>query len=131
MKTSVLQLNLLLAWIWIILGFGSGLLLGLKFHQENWLGGYASHRRRLYRLGHVSFFGLAMINLFFYFTARQFSADGPAIQWASWMFIAGAMTMPLCCLIMAHDTRWRSLFAIPVLTLLTGGLLTVWEVILL
>ena len=53
-----LNLNVALAWLWMLLGFISGTVLGLNFHRENWLGGYASRQRRLYRLGHVSFFGL-------------------------------------------------------------------------
>src|SRR6478752_5122133 len=69
MNTPVAQPNLVLAWLWIMMGFGSGFWLGLNFHQEHWLGGYASHKRRLYRLGHISFFGLALMNLMFYFTA--------------------------------------------------------------
>ena len=52
------QLNLVLGWLWIALGFASGAVLGLWFHKEQWLGGYASWMRRLYRLGHISFFGL-------------------------------------------------------------------------
>ncbi len=36
------NLNLFLAWLWILLGFVSGMVLGLFFHRENWLGGYGS-----------------------------------------------------------------------------------------
>jgi hypothetical protein len=60
MKTN---LNLLVAWLWILLGFVSGMLLGLFFHHEKWLGGYASFKRRLYRFAHISFFGLGAVNL--------------------------------------------------------------------
>ena len=44
MKTEITQINLLLAWLWILLGFISGLVLGICFHRENWLGGYASFK---------------------------------------------------------------------------------------
>jgi hypothetical protein len=119
-----LHLNLILAWVWISLGFLSGLVLGLFFHDEHWLGGYATLKRRLYRLAHISFFGLGIANLCFYWTAR--SVSGPA-TWSipSWSFIIGALTMPLCCVLMAHLPRARSLFAVPVLSLLLGGILTV------
>jgi hypothetical protein len=50
------------------------LILGLYFHDENWLGGYASFRRRMYRLAHIPFFGPGAVNLLFYFTAAQLSA---------------------------------------------------------
>ena len=41
--------NLLFAWLWILLGFVSGMTLGMFFHGENWLGGYTSFRRRMSR----------------------------------------------------------------------------------
>ena len=118
------QLNLALAWIWVAFGFGSGLLLGLFFHREQWLGGYGSFKRRLYRLGHISFFGLGMVNLGFYFTVRQLPVTSPAVTVAAWALVAGAVSMPLCCLMMAHAPRLRPLFAVPVLSLLLGGVLT-------
>jgi len=55
------QPNLIAAWLGIPLGFGSGLVLGLFFQRENWLGGYSSPKRRLYRLAHISFFGLGAL----------------------------------------------------------------------
>ena len=128
MNTQVTHLNLLAAWLGILLGFVSGFLLGNWFHKENWLGGYGSHIRRLYRLGHISFFGLAMVNLMFYFTARSMAWGAGAAALASWGFIAGAVTMPVCCLIMAHRPKLRALFLIPVLSLMTAGAVTLWEV---
>ncbi|MBI2927824.1 MAG: hypothetical protein HYY24_19200 [Verrucomicrobia bacterium] len=129
MKSQVAQLNLIVAWLWIVLGFVAGFILGLNFHREDWLGGYASHKRRLYRLAHISFFGLALVNLVFYFTARELFTAKPTVTLASWGFIVGAVTMPLCCVLMAHSTKWRTLFAVPVFSLLTGGVLTLWEVL--
>jgi hypothetical protein len=48
--------------------------LGLFFHRENWLGGYASHARRMYRLDHISFFELGLVNWMFHGTAQRFPA---------------------------------------------------------
>ena len=118
------KLNLGLAWVWITFGFLSGLLLGLCFHREDWLGGYGSFRRRLYRLAHISFFGLGFVNLAFYFTARALAGSQPLLPMASGALITGAVLMPLCCLLMAHFPRTRLLFAAPVLSLLLGGVLT-------
>jgi hypothetical protein len=129
MKLFGPQLNLVLAWLWIVAGFVGGLVLGLKFHREDWLGGYASFRRRLYRLGHISFFGLALVNLMFYFTVRVVAFNGCTGAAASWAFIVGALAMPACCFIMAHWPQARLLFALPVVSLLAGGLITLWEVI--
>jgi hypothetical protein len=133
MFTSPLRFNVALAWVWIVLGFISGMVMGLNFHRENWLGGYASHQRRLYRLGHISFFGLGAINLLFVFTLQAFTnqyACGTATApVASIAFAVGTVTMPLCCAVAAHKKDARTLFAIPVTSLLVGGACTLWEVI--
>ena len=125
MKTLLPQLNLIVAWLWIFLGFASGMVLGLFFHRENWLGGYASLKRRLYRLGHISFFGLGAVNLLFWLSVKGIPAPGPLVDFASVAFIVGAITMPLCCALMAHFPPARHLFAVPVLSLLLGAALTV------
>jgi len=119
--------NLFLAWTWILVGFVTGMVLGLFFRGENWLGGYGSFQRRMYRLGHISFFGLGAVNLLFWLTAQNFPLTGPLAGAASWAFILGAITMPLCCLVMAHFSRHGGthlIFAVPVLCLLAGGALT-------
>jgi len=123
------QFNLILAWIGIALGVIYGFILGRCFHRDGWLGGYASLRRRLYRLAHIALFGLALINLGFYFTAQQLPYPNRSLDLASWAFAVGAVTMPVCCLAMAHRLQLRSLFVIPVLSLLVGAVLTVWEVV--
>ena len=92
------------------------------------MGGYASFKRRLYRLGHVSFFGLAIINLLFFFTAAILTLDGACIRVASCGFVTGAISMPLCCLIMAHYPSLKALFLLPVSSLIISGSLTSWEV---
>ena len=121
-------MNLIAAWSAILLGLVSGLVMGLFFHRENWLGGYGSFKRRMYRLGHISFFGLAATNFFFYVTAQNLPV-GNALVFASRAFIIGAVSMPVCCVLMAHFRRAQMLFAIPVLSLATGALLTLMELV--
>jgi hypothetical protein len=128
MRTLVGEINLAIAWLWIVLGFVTGFVLGLNFHREDWLGGYGSFKRRLYRLAHISFFGLGAVNLMFYFTAKQFACGGTMGTVASWGFVAGAVTMPICCFIMAHHVKARALFLIPVISLVTSGALTLWRI---
>ncbi|MGA2279732.1 MAG: hypothetical protein ABSG80_05460 [Verrucomicrobiota bacterium] len=123
------HLNLVIAWLWLLLGFVAGMVLGLFFHGENWLGGYGSFKRRMYRLGHISFFGLGVVNLLFCLTAQTFSLAGPFAVAASWAFIAGAISMPVCCVVMAHFPKAHLIFAVPVISLITGGVLTFMEVI--
>ena len=121
--------NLILAWLWILLGFTSGMVLGMFFHGENWLGGYGSFKRRMYRLGHISFFGLGAVNLLFCLTVQNFSLDGPLIHFASLAFVIGAIAMPVCCVVMAHFPKAHLIFAVPVVSLIAGGILTLMEVI--
>ena len=126
MKTNA---NLILAWLWILIGFTSGMVLGMFFHGEKWLGGYASFKRRMYRLGHISFFGLGAVNLLFCLTVQNFSLAGPLIHFASLAFIIGAVAMPVCCVVMAHFPKEHLVFAVPVVSLITGGILILLEVI--
>jgi hypothetical protein len=129
MKTLTPQINLVFAWGGILLGFLSGMVLGMFFHGENWLGGYASFKRRMYRLTHISFFGLGVVNLLFCLTVQNFSLAGPLVHFASLAFITGAIAMPVCCVVMAHFPKAHMIFAVPVVSLIAGGILTLMEVI--
>lgn len=122
------DINLWAAWIGILLGLASGTVQGLFFDREDWLGGYASWPRRLMRLGHISFFGIAFLNLAY---ANTVWLLGPAshVPLASMLLVAGAMLMPLVCYLAAWKKPFRHLFALPVVSLLgaafafiTGGL---------
>lgn len=124
MKNEIIQFNLALAWLWILLGFVSGMVLGMFFRGENWLGGYASFKRRMYRLGHISFFGLGAVNLLFCLTVQNFSLAGKGLGVASWLFVIGAVSMPLCCAVMANWPKAHLIFAVPVMSLIAGGTLT-------
>ena len=135
MNLQMAQLNLIVAWLWVVLGFGTGAVFGLFFQREDWLGGYGSFKRRLYRLGHISFFGLAVINLMFYFTVHSVVGSGATdslpVVLASWGLVIGAVTMPVCCFVLAHRVHWRAplVFTVPVSSLIAGSLFTLWEVI--
>jgi hypothetical protein len=129
MKLLSPHVNLVIAWLWIFLGFLSGMVLGLFFHRENWLGGYGSLQRRMYRLGHISFFGLGAVNLLFWLTMESLPVLSPHVSVASWTFVIGAITMPLCCAIMAHFPKWHLIFTVPVVSLLVAGALTAGLVI--
>src|SRR5258705_11447470 len=111
MNPHPVQLNLVLAWLWILLGFVSGMVQGMFFHREDWLGGYASFKRRMYRLGHIFFFGLGAVNLMFYLTAKEFPTT-PLVTTASWAFVVGAISMPVCCAVMAQLPKTHALFAV-------------------
>jgi hypothetical protein len=116
--TAVLLLRA--AWCGMLLGLLSGAVIGLFFHREDWMGGYQSYRRRLTRLGHISFFGLAFVNLGAALTLQLgLVAPGPAAL-ALPAFLTGAATMPTVCFLSAWNKPFRHLFFVPVLGVLTG-----------
>ncbi|HJU83240.1 MAG TPA: hypothetical protein VJ600_03440 [Holophagaceae bacterium] len=107
------------AWMSIALGMGTGAFQGLFFHREDWMEGYDSWPRRLMRLGHVSFFGLAFLNLAFAETLRLL---GPQAHVAplSWALLAGAVGMPAVCYLAAWRKPLRLLFY-PLVTAMVGS----------
>jgi hypothetical protein len=113
-------LNLIAGWLGMLAGVVSGAVLGLFFHDEKWMGGYTSYRRRLARLGHIAFFGLGFLNLIFAATVAQLPLTGRSLTTASLTLILGAATMPLCCFLSAWRKPLRHLFPIPVLSVTTG-----------
>jgi hypothetical protein len=126
------DLNLAAAWVGILLGLAGGAVLGLFFHGEEWLGGYGSWRRRLLRLGHVSLFGLAFLNLAFVATADRMgwrAGEAPGLEAASALFAAGAALMPAACGLAAWRKPLRPLFALPVACLVGAAGLVAWALV--
>ena len=120
------DINLFAGWIGMLAGVISGAIIGMNFHKDSWMGGYGSFSRRLTRLGHISFFGLAFINLLYGFTLNQINISITYISVASISFIVGAVTMPICCFLAAWKKIFVYLFPIPVLAVLTGILIVVF-----
>lgn len=115
-------MNEAFGWIWISVGFATGAVLGLFFHREDWLGGYGSYRRRLVRLGHISFLGLGILNILFADSLQR----AELAEWrrlaASWGMLVGGLTMPLVCGLTAWRAGFGRLFFIPVSGLLVGAI---------
>lgn len=107
-------------WIGFLGGVISGALIGLKFHRENWLGGYASRERRMVRLGHISFFGIGMICLFYGLSLRALAPDRGTAGIGAWALAVALATMPTTCFLTAWRPGFRHLFFIPVLSAATG-----------
>ena len=126
MNASVAHSNLVFAWLWILLGFVTGMIMGLKFQDPNWLGGYSSFKRRMHRLAHISFFGLGAVNLFFYLSVKDATLTQAGLL-ASRAFILGGIAMPICCWLMAWTPKTQPLFAIPVISLVSAAVLTLAE----
>ena len=113
------RLNLLAGWIGIAAGFVAGAVAGMLFDREDWLGGYASWRRRMLRLGHIAFFGIGLINLAFALSVPVLPG-GDRLKLTGWLLIAGAVGMPLCCYLSAWRKAFRHLFFLPVTSLLVA-----------
>ncbi|MBI9069762.1 MAG: hypothetical protein JEZ09_20870 [Salinivirgaceae bacterium] len=119
------DINLHAAWIGMLLGGLFGATQGLFFHKEEWLGGYGSWPRRMMRLGHISFFGIAFINIAFAFTAKSLGIDQD-VALPSALFLIGAIGMPLICYLSAFIKPIRHLFFIPALSIIGGIASLIW-----
>lgn len=122
-------LNLAFGWSWIALGLISGMILGLFFQRPEWLGGYGALPRRMVRLGHISFIGLGILNIFFALTLPHARLGPAESAVASWGFVIGGISMPACCGLMAWRPVFQPAFAVPVISLITAASLTALGVI--
>jgi hypothetical protein len=120
--------NVYAAWIGFFLGCLAGTVPGLFFHRTDWLGGYASWRRRMIRLAHIAFFGLGLLNLSFALTASTLGFEA-GLQSPSALLIAGAVTMPLVCYLSAWKQDFRHLFFIPAISVTAGIGLSIWRLL--
>ena len=73
---TITLIMLVAGWAGMLAGGLSGAAIGLFFHDERWMGGYSSFRRRLTRLGHISFFGLGFLSSLFALTRHLASLPG-------------------------------------------------------
>ena len=126
-------MNLAIGWLWIHLGIVSGALLGLGFLNPEFLGGYGSTRRRLLRLGHISFFGMGILNLMLA-ASPLLAVDSTTSlmlqRTASLGLLIAALTMPLACALVAWRRACYPVFVIPVAAALTATSIICWEVII-
>jgi len=118
--------NAIFGWASILAGFLSGMLLGMGFHREEFLGGYGSLRRRMLRLGHIAMVALGGLNVLFDLSLSRLSLEPAALLTASTAWIVGGVAMPLCCALMAFKPAARPLFAVPILSLSLAAGLVIW-----
>jgi hypothetical protein len=116
-------INLLVGWIAVLAGLVAGAAIGMFFHDETWLGGYGSWRRRMLRLAHVSMVGTGLLNLAFALSVAHLKLD-PYPFAASMLFVVGAAGMPLVCGLSAWRPAFRHLFFIPVFSLIVAAAMT-------
>jgi len=119
------EVNLYAAWVGMLLGGVLGAIQGLFFHKEEWLGGYGFWTRRMTRLGHISFFGIAFINIAFVGTSEVLDIE-QQVSIPSALFIIGAIGMPLICYLSAFKKPIRHFFFIPALSIIAGIISLLW-----
>ncbi len=118
--SDLASLNLAVGWVAMLAGLVSGAVIGLYFHNEDWLGGYGSFRRRMLRLGHLALFALGIINVLLALSITAQPVPDLNLRIASLGLIVGVVAMPTCCFLTAWRSAFRHLFPIPVLAVLTG-----------
>jgi hypothetical protein len=117
------SINWYFGWCLLLSGFVTGAAGGLFFHREEFLGGYPSFRRRLFRLGHISQAALGMMNVLYGLTAEKVAPSGLGLA-ASLCFILGGLSMPLVCFLTGWHSGFRRLFPVPVAALMLAVLFT-------
>jgi hypothetical protein len=110
-------------WLGMLGGVLSGALMGLFFLRPDWMGGYGSQPRRLVRLGHISFFGIGLLNLFYALSLTPLEGPATAGRWGSLALLVALVAMPTCCFLTAWRPAMHRLFPIPVLSAATGILI--------
>jgi hypothetical protein len=121
-----IDLNAITAWIGVLIGAITGIVYGLFFQGVDWLGGYTSWPRRMLRLGHISFFGIAALNLGYSLTLHRLGWPAPAWQ-VSTALASANFLMPLACGLAAWRPPLRHLFALPVICVLVGVIGLLWS----
>ena len=115
------QIHLFAGWLGMLFGVLSGAVIGLFFARKDWMGGYASFRRRLMRLGHIAFFGIGFLNILFAVTVPSLELSVVTGRIASIGLLVSLATMSLVCFLAAWRKPMRHLFPIPV----SGALLSI------
>ncbi len=122
-------MNEVFGWLAVLAGVALGLLMGVRFQCEDWLGGYDAFARRMVRLAHVALAAIGMLNIQFAQSLPRLHLSAELLRVASIALMAAAVLMPACCLWIARQRRHFEIFAAPVgclaaaLILTIGGLL--------
>lgn len=86
------------------------------------------------RLGHISFFGIAFINVAFAATVSHVMPDSPStlylVRLCSWLLIFGAITMPFICYLSAFKKAFRHVFFVPVVSVILAAAIFIFGVLL-
>ena len=107
------DINAIAGWAGILVGLLVGVVFGTSFHRADWLGGYTSWPRRMLRLGHISFFGIALLNLAYAVTVKYLGWPAPP-TFVSVALASANVLMPAACGLAAWRPWLRHVFVVPV-----------------
>ena len=79
------------------------------------------------RLGHISFFGLAFLDLAFLDSINYLKLTPSDFLWSARLILVGMVSMPSICYLSAVKKEFRHLFCIPVVSLLLAVGLFLFE----
>jgi hypothetical protein len=125
--------NRRVGWVSACLGIASGLILGLwsfdgPFPVPQWLGEYDQTSRRLARLGHIAFLGLALFNLLLAGTLDRLALGPRGRRLASWAMNFGNVFLPLTLFAAAAYRPFKFVMGVPALAVFLAFLLTAYGV---
>lgn len=120
MNFSTPHSNRLVGWCSAAIGAGTGLVMGLWSFDgpvavPEGLGEYGDTARRLARLGHIAFFGLAMLNLLLAHELERGRVSAGLSRWASACMNFGNVFLPLTLFMAAAWHPLKYLMPIPAL----------------
>jgi len=118
--------NEIFGWACILASVVMGLWMGVRFQEENWLGGYGTLARRMVRLAHIALAALGIVNIEFGRSIGELGLSSGLVHIISFAFIVGAVSMPACCLLIATKSRRFEMFALPIGSLTVALVLTIW-----
>lgn len=118
MRFDTPQSNRLIGWCSAAIGAGTGLIMGLWSFDgpvavPETLGDYGDTSRRLARLGHIAFFGLAILNLLLAHELERAKMSDRFSRWASRCMNFGNVFLPLTLFMAAAWHPLKYLMPIP------------------
>lgn len=115
------MLNWYAGWAMLLVAFVTGAIIGVYFHQDDFLGGYSAFRRRVLRLGHIALAALGLVNIVFSLAVDSVEPSRHTMI-ASLSYMIGGIAMPVVCFLTAWRPWFRRLFFVPVTALILAAI---------
>ena len=133
-RASLAHRNRIVGFTSLAVGAGSGLIMGLWSFDgpvtvPGWLGEYGDTSRRLFRLGHIAFFGLGILNLLLAQELVRRSSVGRLERAASLAMNFGNVFLPTTLWAAAILHPLKYLMPLPATSVLLAMLLMVYRLI--